>query len=60
MKTLIGFLAGAAAVALVTTERGRRLCDEIVDEIGKSAKQAIKQKTQEVDHDGERSAAASH
>ena len=56
MKALIGFLAGAAACALVTTERGRRLCDELADEIAEQARRSLKENatnTKEIKHDGE-------
>lgn len=56
MKALIGFLCGAAAMAMVTTERGRRLCDELAEELAEQAKNALKENTttaEEVKHDGE-------
>lgn len=59
MKALVGFLAGAVAMAMVTTERGRRLCDELADELAEQAKRAISEKTtttEEVKHDGEENA----
>lgn len=59
MKALIGFLCGAAAMAMVTTERGRRLCDELADELTAQAKRALSENstiTEEVKHDGERNA----
>ena len=56
MKAIIGFLCGAAAMAMVTTERGRRLCDELAEELTAQAKNALKEHTtneKEVKHDGE-------
>ena len=43
MKTLISFLLGAATVALVTTERGRNLCDELTEELTEAAKKNIRE-----------------
>lgn len=56
MKALVGFLLGVTACAMVTTERGRRLCDELAEELAEQAKNAIKETTttaEEVKHDGE-------
>ena len=54
MRAIIGFLLGAAACAMVTTERGRRLCDDLADELTEQAKRALKEHTtitEEVKHD---------
>lgn len=55
MRALVGFLLGAAACAAVTTERGRRLCDEFAEELTERAKRAIKEDItdEEVTHDCE-------
>lgn len=42
MRTIIGFLLGASAVALVTTERGRRFAADIADELETAAKGIVR------------------
>ena len=48
MRTILGFLLGASAVALVTTERGRRFASDITDEIEGMAKERIREIKEEL------------
>ena len=48
MRTILGFLLGASAVALVTTERGRRFASDITDELEGMAKERIREIKEEL------------
>ena len=42
MRALIGFLLGAAAMAMATTDKGRALASSIAEEMEEEAKRAIR------------------
>ena len=58
MRTIVGFLLGAAAVAMVTTERGRRFAADLTDELEGVAKDRIRELKDELVKTEEKTEAA--